>query len=231
MRRRLRPGQAPRPGQGAPAPREGSLRKELHFFDGFQARELTRQDALLYHRFFPRPAGSIAGEWTPRYMLDPWTPPLLRSAAPEAKLLVLLRDPVDRFLSGIARETRVAHEIGGDVPLAVWIDALHRSCYATQLARVLELFPADRVLVLQYERCRRDPATELRRTYEFLAVEPVDYVPSRLTDLAGRPTSQPAISATLRRELVATLGRDARHLTELVPDLDEDLWTSLRGEP
>ena len=35
-------------------------------------------------------------------MWDFWTPPMLRVAAPEARLLVLLRDPLDRFVSGLA---------------------------------------------------------------------------------------------------------------------------------
>lgn len=69
--------------------------KEVHFFEHYGRVE--DPDPALYYRYFPRPPGSITGEWTPRYMWDFCTPPMLRAVAPDAKLLVLLRDPLDRF--------------------------------------------------------------------------------------------------------------------------------------
>ena len=35
-------------------------------------------------------------------MYDAWVPPLLAKAAPDAKILTILRDPVDRYISGLA---------------------------------------------------------------------------------------------------------------------------------
>ena len=75
--------------------------KEQHFFDRFCARELTDADVAEYHDRFPRKPGQIAGEWTPRYMHDFWTPRLIARAAPEAKLLIMFRDPIERFRSGV----------------------------------------------------------------------------------------------------------------------------------
>ena len=66
--------------------------KELHFFD-----ERRDADARAYHELFRRPRGRLAGEWTPRYMYDAHTPALLRRAAPDARLLVMLRDPDRAF--------------------------------------------------------------------------------------------------------------------------------------
>ena len=54
-----------------------------------------------YHRNFPRPAGGVTGEWTPRYMYDHWSLRLLRRAAPEARILVILRDPIERYRSAL----------------------------------------------------------------------------------------------------------------------------------
>ena len=78
--------------------------KEAHFFDGYFGREFSDLDAEAYHRLFPRPRGSLIGEWSPRYLHDFWTPALLRRAAPEAKILVLLRDPLQRYQSGLRHE-------------------------------------------------------------------------------------------------------------------------------
>ena len=68
--------------------------KELHFFESFWEGGFTPAEVARYHRYFPRPAGKLVGEWTPRYMFDSWTPRMLAVAAPEARLLVVLRDPV-----------------------------------------------------------------------------------------------------------------------------------------
>src|SRR5829696_1826406 len=73
-----------------------SRTRALHHFDPFCAAEMTDADVAAYHRSFPRRAGAITGEWTGRYMFDAWTPPLLRRAAPDAKLLVMLSDPIER---------------------------------------------------------------------------------------------------------------------------------------
>ena len=55
-----------------------------------------------YHPYFPRRPGIVTGEWTPRYMMDPWTPPRMRAAAPEAKpSWSLLRDPMARLVSSL----------------------------------------------------------------------------------------------------------------------------------
>ena len=76
-------------------------RKEQHFFDRFCAEELTDADIAEYHARFPRRPGELAGEWTPRYMHDFWTPRLIARAAPDAKLLIMFRDPIERFRSGV----------------------------------------------------------------------------------------------------------------------------------
>ena len=80
--------------------RAATTPKEVHFFDDRWEHGLGATDVERYHRLFARPDGHYAGEWTPGYMLDAWTPALLREAAPEARLLVMLRDPVERFQSG-----------------------------------------------------------------------------------------------------------------------------------
>ena len=85
--------------------------KEIHFFDRFwDGREVPADLPGAYARQFPRPEGELTGEWTPRYMHDFWALPLLKAAAPEARILVMLRDPVDRYRSGIAREQRARRE-------------------------------------------------------------------------------------------------------------------------
>jgi Sulfotransferase domain len=208
--------------------------KELHFFDPYRTRPFSSADVWSYHRHFPRPAGSLTGEWSPRYMYDFWTPALLRAAAPDAKLLVLLRDPLERYLSGRSHEAAalrwavLRHRPYIDAMTAN--DALGRSLYARQLARLFEHFDRRQVLVLQYERCVRAPAAELRRTYEFLGVDAPDHVPEFIGEHAGRfrpriEITKPELEAA-RRAIVD----DVANLRALVPEVEVDLWPSCRPD-
>lgn len=225
--RRLRPWQAFDPERAIQSSPEAPVRRELHFFDSFADRPFERRDAELYQRFFPRPDGELCGEWTPRYMLDFWTPRLLRLAAPEARLLVVLRDPVERYLSGLSAAAPIAHARG--IPLA-WMpanDAVMRGLYARQLAGLLEHFERDRVLVLQYERCCRDPAAELHRTYEFLGVD-ANHRPAGLRRQAGPTRPKPELPPQVREDLVGALVGDVRELVGGWSEIDVGLWPNFR---
>ena len=93
----------------------GGQPKELHFFD--RSWEVPFDDAAVeaYRRHFPVPEGSVAGEWTPGYLIDFWTPELIRRAAPDARILVLLRDPIERFRSGLTHQIGDVAEAPSDI--------------------------------------------------------------------------------------------------------------------
>jgi hypothetical protein len=163
-----------------------SHRRALHHFDRFCAAEMTDADIAAYHACFPRKRGTITGEWTGRYMFDAWTPPLIARAAPEAKLLVMLSDPIERYRATFSE--RMARR-KGDEPIFM-ADAVDRRSFASQIERLHRFFDPERVLVLQFERCRRDPLPEYRRTLEFLGVRDQGFAPLRLRrKAAGKPES------------------------------------------
>jgi hypothetical protein len=196
--------------------------KELHYFDRFWNGEVPADLVERYHRFFPRPQGSITGEWTPRYMFDYWSMRLLREAAPDAQILVILRDPIERFRSGFAMRRRWGMTRGR--MLDALATAVARSAYADQLRRVFDFYPAEQVLVLQYERCVIDPAGEMARTLRFLDLEPPAEPPRDLRETSRAPAGKPELPAGMRRELQARLGPDVERLIALCPELDVSLW-------
>lgn len=202
--------------------------KEVHYFDGLWQGQLSDADVRRYHAFFARPSGHHSGEWTPGYMLDVWTPRLLRQAAPDARLVVLLRDPVERFRSGrTLAENRFAV---GSTARAAANAAFNRGIYADQLQRLWRAFPREQVLVLQYERCVADPAAELRRTFEFIGLEPS--VPAGL-DLGGRVNESRGPKVTLsgwqEEQLIRRYAPENERLAEMLEgDLDLSLWKSPR---
>ncbi len=202
--------------------------KEIHFFDGLWERGLSEADIRRYHAFFARPEGCLSGEWTPGYMLDVWTPRLLRAAAPAARLLVLLRDPVERFRSG--RTLAENRFTVGSTARAAANAAFNRGLYADQLLRLWNVFPREQVLVLQYERCVADTATQLRRTYEFIGLEP--QLPAGL-DLGSRVNASRGPKVTLsdwqEDQLVRRYAPENERLAALLgDDLDVSLWKTPR---
>jgi hypothetical protein len=207
----------------------GDLPKELHYFDRFWDAEANGEFVERYHALFPRPEGAFTGEWTPRYMADFWPMRLLRQAAPDARILVMLRDPVDRYRSAIAREKALAEDEDRRMDLAVGLaivsDAVWRGYYGEQLRHVFEVFPRDQVLVLQYERCRRDPVDQLEATCRFLGIEVPDE-PSEL--LLRQPRrgghERPELPDRVRDDLVTRYRDDVAALVELCPEIDLSLW-------
>lgn len=199
-----------------------SIHKERHFFARFGTDEFGPSDIADYQAWFPRAAGTTTGEWTPDYFSYPWVPPLLARAAPEAKLLLLLRDPVQRFRSGLAAQVRSgANHVG-----TAQAGALNRSLYAPALRRWQDHFPDQQLLVMQYEACVADPVGHLTATYEFLGLDP-DHRPHDLRREVNK-TVQGSIELppdALER-LEEILAPDIAELATLVPKLDLSLWPS-----
>jgi hypothetical protein len=156
-------------------------------------------------------------------MLDAWTPALLRQAAPEARLLVLPRDPVERCRSGrTLAENRLPV---GSTARAAANAAFSRGLYADQLLRLRRVFPQEQVLVLQYEQCVADPGRLLEQTFLFLGLEPVtlgaEQLAQRVNASAG---SKITLTSWQRYELAARYAPENERLAHLVPDLDLSLW-------
>ena len=196
-------------------------RPELHYWDHFSDRWPTDEDIDTYHRLFPRPPGKKTGEKTPAYMVDYWVPPMIKLAAPDTRVIVLLRDPIERYRSATAMGGRKG-----------WIrdrytesSVFHQGLYGDQLTRLYNVFARDQVLVLQYERCKRHAQTELNRTYEFLGLSPhspsVDEV-QRERNATRDPKAE--LDPRRREALVAAYAPDVRLTLNLVPDLDLALW-------
>jgi hypothetical protein len=197
--------------------------KELHYFDRFYAGGFTEADANRYHGYFPRQDGQKAGEWTPIYASAPWVPALLARAAPNARILMLVRDPIERYLSGLQHSVAMAAEFGAPMSRLAPLDALARGFYHAQLSVLLDHFDRSQVLLLQYERCIREPEAQLSRTFEFLGLRDSRFMP----DLQARPGHQPRKPA-LDRQATAAYVRlyrdDVTALAHSFPEVDLMLW-------
>jgi hypothetical protein len=196
------------------------IHKERHYLSRFATTAFGSDEVNTYHGWFPRQTGTLAGEWTPDYIYFPWVAPLLAMAAPEARLLLMLRDPVERFRSGLAHQLRHGASPTG----ATVAEAVTRGFYDAALGRWCGHFDADRVFVLQYERCAEDPAGELARSYRFLGLDDT-FRPPHLDRPVG-PTTDGGVHLDddARRRLVTTYAPDVKALMARLPGLDLSLW-------
>src|SRR5271165_3888945 len=200
-----------------------ATRKELHYFDRFHSAAFTTADAVAYGEYFPRPQGHLTGEWSPSYLPSPRAPALLAQAAPRARVLVLLRDPVERYISAMRRHERVALAAKEPLNAMAPLDAFTRGLYHGQLALLLKSFPRSQVLILQYERCTADPPAELRRTYEFLGVADCGFRPG-FDAHPNRQTDKPKLPCEVRSALVAAYAEDVALLARDYPEIEVGLW-------
>ncbi len=201
-------------------------RKELHLLDRMKDEPIAQEQKDWYYRQFPRLPGHLAGEWTPRYQALPRMPAIIAEVAPEAKLLTMVREPVERYRSGLNQwhEENRRRSLKRDEKSGKR-EARMRGFYGRQVARLMEVVGPDRMLVLQYERCVRQPLEEFARTLEFLGLEP--YAPdprllrTRVNQTVGNKRSVPPKDEVA---LIAGYEPEVLELKRLVPDLDLSLW-------
>jgi hypothetical protein len=195
------------------------IHKERHFLSRFGSEPFFEADVERYHGWFPRIPGTLAGEWTPDYLWFPWVPALLDRVAPEAKLLVVLRDPVERFRSGVAHQLRNGAKRTG----ATLTEAIERGYYDRQLAAWKSFTEEGRMLVLQYEMCVRDPEKQIARTYRHLGLDD-GYRPESLHRRVNETSDSIDIEADVRNRLIDLYASDVATLAERHPELDLGLW-------
>jgi hypothetical protein len=164
--------------------------KEPHFFSRIEPS--PELDA-----FFPRVtdegaylglfAGAhdekVRGEASTSYLSHPWVADEIQERRSDAKIVIMLRDPVDRAYSHYWNDVRegiekrsfaaaVAEELEG--PPAGWgVSSLYVDCgfYAAPFERYLDRFDGN-VLVLFFEEFVVDVARALEQVFQFLEVDP-----------------------------------------------------------
>ena len=197
-----------------------------------------RRGVAWYRGHFPtRPRQRHVGEASPGYLFHPLAPERVRATVPAAKLIVLVRDPVDRALSHYHHEVTLGREPltfeealevepertqgeqermlvePGYFSQAWWnYTYLARGRYAEQLERWLAIFPREQLLVVPSEELSGDPRRTYRRVLEFLGA------PSHELDSYPRVYKQEyaEMREDTRRRLAAYFAEPNRRLYELL---------------
>jgi hypothetical protein len=181
-------------------------KKEIHFFsDHFQQGErwyrchfaslINAYGHALYRRH-----RVITGEATPNYLFHPHVPRRVKQFYPNAKVIVLLRNPVDRAFSHYHYHVKLGVEkLGFEQAIAAeperlkgeldkmlrdehyfsfnykMFSYLQRGHYVEQLRRWSGLFPKDQILVLSSEAFFADPAEAYGQVQRFLRLPVLEF--------------------------------------------------------
>jgi hypothetical protein len=98
----------------------------------------------------------------------------MHSVVPDAKLLYMVRDPLDRIAAHWVHNYAKRRE-KGDLRTTLMhpnTSYLARSHYYAQLQRFLRLYPREQVLVIEQEELRNQRLETLRRVFEFAGADP-----------------------------------------------------------
>jgi hypothetical protein len=196
--------------------------KELNYFNRNFLRRLdagrcTLADVEAYRAWFPRPEGTIAGEWTPNYAFADHLPVVLQAAAPGAKLIVMLRDPVERYRSDLSRQMPSRDR------KRLRYRALANGMYSNILQPWEEAYAPEDLLVLQYEACVRSPHEQLAETFRFLGVDD-SFRPPGTRASVNASKSKLELDPFIVEQLVRLYAPDVRNLVASRPGIDLSLW-------
>lgn len=189
----------------------------LQFTRRLAAGDVTLADAEAYRNWFPRPDGVVTGEWTPHYAFDRNLPAVLQVAAPGAKLIVMLRDPVERYRSDLSRTMPSRDR------RRLRYRALANGMYSNILQPWEGAYAGEDLLVLQYEACVRSPLEYLATTFRFLGVDD-SFRPPGLTARVNASKSKLALDPFVVEQLVRLYAPDVLNLVARYPDIDLSLW-------
>jgi hypothetical protein len=207
-----------------------SLRKEVQYFTLHHARGEAWYRAHFPTRRALAARRAVCGEATPYYLFHPLAPERAHRLLPEARLLVVLREPVARawshyqhsrargretlaFGAALEREAeRLAAETGQPGFAHQHFSYFARGVYAEQLRRWLALYPRERLLVLRFDELEVEPDACVDRAVAFLGLPPVQLPPFP----ARNRREYPPLDAALRADLVRRYAPHNRDLQDLL---------------
>jgi hypothetical protein len=195
------------------------LRKEVHYFD----LNFGRGESWYRANFGREGQAGVNIDSSPYYLFHPLVPQRAHALVPEARLVVLLRDPVRRayshywhqrnkgreslsFEDAIAAEPdRIdrAHELlaRGEIERSdahQYFSYLARGRYAEQLERWLQFYPREQLLVLRFEDLARDPLLLTNEALAYVGLPPLGGARLEPRNTLKYPPVNPATAERLR---------------------------------
>jgi len=182
-----------------------------------------------YNQFFNGYKGeSVVGDTTPSYARFSWSRQRLADYNPDAKILVVVRNPIERAFSHYWHEKKkrtinwkFADVLGNNADIFdSWIAT---GFYSHHIEALWQLFPPDRVKIAVYDDLVADPKDYLQDIFSFLGVD-ASFEPTLLREKLNEGSRR----LSYKQQFLHLLrGRPRRGPTEYIRGIDKNVHTEL----
>lgn len=193
-------------------------RKEIHFFDFNFEKGIE-----WYKKQFSGAKGQkVVGEGTQTYMYISEVPARIAAVLPDVKLILILRNPVDRAYSHYwhnrtrSVETLDFREailnepgrLGGNPIERARFSYVDRGRYVYQLRRLCDHFPRQALHVILFEDMKKNPLETFKSVSGFLEID-TGFVPSNIDEPVNRAVTFRSLKVRQRTLSMPPLVRNA----------------------
>ena len=193
-----------------------AVKKEIEFFSKFFDRGEEWYEA--HFPPIPRTTDLITGEGSVQYFVNFDAPIRIAATLPDAKFILILRDPVQRAYSHfrmferLGKENRAWEEVVNaelamspscpldEIPFRHGLESayLFSSAALPFLKHWRSLFPVERFLILRREDLRRDTQAVVQRAWDFLGLPPFELGMAEPVNVGYYEPMAPEIEKRLR---------------------------------
>lgn len=180
---------------------------------------VDHNDAWYRMLFAFAPPSRLVGEITPRYAIcDDAAIAHMQAVAPKAKLLFLLRHPVERFWSQCLMKQADGSLEGGDPPAMRLFDTANgrpRGEYSKTILRFCKHFDPSRMLLVFFDGIQHDPDRLLREIHAFLGLPEVAVEAATLSRPVNAAVAPQPMPPSLRERITAAYRSEMETLAEV----------------
>lgn len=206
--------------------------KEPHFFSygmdktlattslGDRLSEKIVRSREAYEKLFEYAhEGQLRGDFSVSSILHPEAPARIHKHRPDAKLIVIIRHPVDMAFSAYRMEKRAKQETAQTFEEALKLEQTQRTDWmgltqyrsnatmSPKFKRVLDLFPREQLHVIRYEDFSANPQRVLHGMLDFLNLDKVGSLRVGTANKGGSPRSLWLLRLIRNRSLIHAIVR------------------------
>src|SRR3989344_5825503 len=152
--------------------------KEIHFFNN---NDNYQKGLFWYESFFNKcPINKKTGEITSSYLTSPNAADRIYKLYPDVKIIICLRDPIERAFSHYLHDLRCGH-LKKNIPFQKALlqnpQYIENGLYYKYLKNYFALFPKKNILIMLYEDINKNPIKYIQTIYKFIGID-YNFIPS-----------------------------------------------------
>ncbi len=156
--------------------------KEPHFFACPEVKETYYQVDFIekesdYLNLYAKAESKVKGDFSPSYLFNDYAAQRIQSKCPEAKIIMILRHPIDRAISHYLMDVQAGYnslslqESISNSNSFFFKEYIEVGLYHHQVTKYFTAFPKEQILILFFDDLKRNPASFLIQILDFLGLD------------------------------------------------------------